>query len=107
MISLACPFEPPHMHEFPNDWEFSGANGRDPRGDQRWRGDTYIYLDDHLNSIWTTQTPLCDEQAIDEFTKHASIGATYLQVKRAGQRDIVLLDWQYDRRSDTAFPLGA
>lgn len=106
MISLECRFEPPHAHEFPDDWELVGPTGRDPRGDRRWCGSTYVYLDDHLNEVWTTQTPLCDEQAIDEFTKHRDIGATYVQVRRPDERDFVLLDWQYNPESDTVYQLG-
>ncbi len=106
MIVKECRYEPPHVHEWPDDWTFGGANGEDPRADPRWRPTTYIYLDDHFNVVWTTQTPLCDDQAIDEFTKHAIVGVKYLQAKRPGA-DPELLDWQYDARTDLATPLGA
>lgn len=105
MIVKECRYEPPHQHRWPDDWTFGGANGEDPRADPRWTPTTYLYLDDHFNVVWTTQVPLCDDQAIEEFTKHADIGAKYLQVKRPGL-DAELLDWEYDARSDTASLLG-
>lgn len=101
-----CRYEPPHTHEFPNDWTFGGANGEDPRADSRWEPTTYRYLDERLDEIWYTQTPLCDDQAIDEFTRWGRDGAVYLQVRRPGMRDFELLPWQYDAETDTVFALG-
>jgi hypothetical protein len=106
VILIDCPYEPPHTHEFPDDWEFGGANGLDPRTDRRWVNTKYRYLDDHFNVVWGTGVPLCEDQAIDEFTKHAELGAKYLQAKRPGSDEYELLDWQYDRATDTVSPLG-
>lgn len=64
-------------HEFPNDWVMAGANGEDPRADPRWKPTTYLYYDWQAQVIWTTQTPLCDEQAIDEFTKIRDMGPSF------------------------------
>lgn len=58
--------EYPHTdcsHEYPNDWDFGGANGLDPRADPRWMPTTYQYLDKELNEIHITQVPLCDHAA--------------------------------------------
>ena len=109
MIEMECAYEPPHTHQFPDDWEFGGARGMDPRADRRWRPTTYLYLDDHLHVIETTQTPLCDDQALDEFTKVRDYGPGYrpafLQAKRPdGTLDV--LDWQYNPDTDELSPLG-
>lgn len=105
MIVLECDYDPPHVHEFSDDWSFGGARNQDPRADRRWTQTTYIYLNDHLNVVWTTQAPLCLDQALDEFTKHASLGAVYLQTRRNGV--VELEDWTYDPETDTVNPLGA
>ena len=106
MIIQECGYEPPHTHQWPDDWSFGGADGEDPRTDPRWIPDTYLYLNDHFDVVWETQTPLCDDQALDEFTKHADLGATYLQVRRRGGREAELLDWQYRAEHDFVLPLG-
>ena len=110
MIVLACRFddiEGHTPHEFPDDWEFGGARNQDPRSDARWRATQYEYLDDHFNVVWTTVTPLCDDEAIDEFTKHAILGVKYLQVRRPGEDKFTLLDWQYQADDDLVVALGA
>lgn len=104
-ISLECAYEPPHTHEFPDDWQFGGANGKDPRSDPRWTPTTYVYLNDHFDEVWITQAPLCLDQAIDEFTKYRALGATYLQYRDAGG-ELVLADCQYAPTIDTVFSLG-
>ena len=106
MIVKECRYEPPHHHEFPGDWCFGGANGEDPRADPRWTPTTYNYLDSHLDVVWTTQAPLCDDQALDEFTKHRDLGVQFIQVRRPGSREFELLAYQYDGSSDTVFPMG-
>lgn len=106
MIVHDCGYEPTHQHEYPDDWTFGGASGLDPRADSRWRGTTYVYLDARLESVWTTQVPLCDDEAIDDFTKWRKDGAVYLQAKRP-DGDVQLLDWQYDPITDLVSPLGA
>lgn len=104
MITVQCRYEPPHTHTYPDDWEFGGPAGTDPRSDSRWRGDTFLYYDENFNQIWLTQTPLCDDQAIDEFTKIAAISPAfkpmYLGVKRAGQRKVEMLPYKYNRQTD-------
>lgn len=106
-LVLECPYEPPHVHEFPDDWEFAGADGTDPRADHRYRSDTWVYLDATLHEVHLTQVPLCDDQAIDEFTKVAGWGLNpvYLQVKRAGTTEFIVLEWKYDEQSDQVSPL--
>ncbi len=96
---IDCFYEPVHQHKFPEGLEFGGANHLDPRADSRWIPTTYIYLDDHLREVWITQTPLCVDQAIDEFTKHASLGVKYLQ-RRIGRGAVELVPVEYDRESD-------
>lgn len=106
MVTIACPYEPPHAHEFPDDWVFGGANQLDPRSDPRWEPVTYVYLDRDLKEIWRTQAPLCLDQALDEFTRQADIGAAFLQYGPA-RGSLELASWRYDRATDTIYPLGA
>lgn len=103
MVTLDCRYELCPGHEWPDDWEFGGPTGLDPRADARWRGPTYIYFDDKLEDIALTMTPLCDEQAIDEFTKIANLGPGFNPVylaKRFGRGPLQMLPVQYDKTTD-------
>ena len=71
---LECEYDGPD-HIFPKDWFFGGTDGSDPRADTRWLPTTYQYFDDRLDLIHTTQTPMCDDQAIDEFSKGSFVRA--------------------------------
>lgn len=99
-----CPYEPPHSHEFPDDWVFGGPSETDPRADERWTPTTYIYLNDRLDPVWTTQVPVCLDQALDEFTKYRESGAAYLQSRVRGGK-LVLEPFRYDPKTDTVFSL--
>lgn len=107
MIILECWADPPHIHTYPDDWDFGGPNGTDPRTDRRYRLTTYRYIDAQLNIIDTTQAPLCDDQAIDEFTKVANYGPgfnpVWLQATRSDGR-VETLPWTYDKTTDTVTP---
>lgn len=105
-VIIECPYEPLHVHFYPEDWQFAGANSLDPRSDPRWEPTTYVYLDDNLREVWTTQVPLCLDQALDEFTRHAGLGATFLQYGPP-RGALELASWRYDKATDTVFPLGA
>lgn len=98
-VVIECPYEPVHEHEFPEDWEFGGANQLDPRSDRRWTPTTYVYLDSNLHEVWTTQVPLCLDQAIDEFTKHRAFNPKYLQ-RRVGRGQLELVPVEYDPETD-------
>lgn len=90
----------PHRH--PSDWVLGGSNGLDPRADPRWRSDTYHYYSDRLDVIASTQTPLCDDQAIDEFTKVAKYSnPKYLAVTRHGESKPTMLPVEYTKTDDT------
>lgn len=111
MIEMVCEYaETCTEHIFPDDWQLGGPAGTDPRLDPRFQPRVYIYLDRTLHPIHTTVTPLCLEQAIDEFTKVANFGPgynpVYLQTKQLDRR-LELVDWQYDADTDYVFPLGA
>jgi hypothetical protein len=93
------------VHLFEDDWVFGGANELDPRSDPRWEPTTYVYLDHNLRTVWTTQVPLCLDQAIDEFTKHADLSVAFLQYGPPGG-PLDLAPWRYDPKTDTAYPLG-
>jgi hypothetical protein len=66
---------------------------------------TYQYFDEKLQVLHTTQTPLCDDQAIDEFTRVASWFRTarpkFITVKRPGDTAFVMLPVEYDAATDT------
>lgn len=102
---IECQYEGPD-HEYPADWVFGGADSCDPRADTRWKPTTYTYYDDKLNVVHTTQTPLCDDQAVDEFTKVAGFGPKfqpkYISVLRPGSARAEMLPWEYDKATDTA-----
>ena len=105
---LVCTYtDPPHEHEWPDDWEFGGANGTDPRADPRYQASTYTYYDRDASVLWITQAPLCDDQALDEFTKIANMGVSFhpkwLGVKRP-DGSVEMLGWIYDKATDTLVP---
>lgn len=103
MIIVECEYDPPHTHEFPDDWDFGGANGLDPRADIRFRATTYRYLDDKLRIIHTTQVPLCDDSAIDRFSVVATYGPAFnpvwLQATRPDGK-VETLPVTYDKSTD-------
>jgi hypothetical protein len=97
---IECDYEG-ECHVYPGDWKFGGANGIDPRADGRWLPTTYFYYSDELDLVCTTQTPLCDDQAIDEFTKVATwSNPRYLRVQRPGMEKPVAIKWVYDKATD-------
>ena len=104
MIYQTCEYGGPD-HEFPDDWEFGGANDEHPGADPRYRPTTYVYFDDKIRPIHLTQVPLCDDQAIDEFTFVANISPDFnpvwLQATRP-DRKVVMLPIQYDKTTDIA-----
>lgn len=100
--------DPPHQHVFPEDWIFGGANGLHPGADPRWKPTTYTYRDAMLNLVHVTQTPLCDEQALYEFTKIRDCGTdyypVYLEIQPPGELAF-LAKWRYNRHTDTLEPI--
>lgn len=102
-----CPYEPPHTHEYPDDWQFGGASGTDPRGDVRFQPAVYTYWDDKLRVIHHTSVPICDDEAIDKFTEVANYGPdynpVYLRVKRPGEREHHTLPYRYDAEKDEVY----
>lgn len=108
MTIILCHYtDPPHEHEWPDDWLFGGANGLDPRADPRYEATTYTYYDEDLSVLWITQAPLCDDQALDEFTKIAGMGwnwkPTLVTAKRP-DKTIEFLPWVYDKATDMITP---
>ena len=106
-MRVKCRFEPEHFHEYPDDWEFGGPTGLDPRADSRWRPTTYEYWDDQANRIHLTQVPLCDDQAIDEFTKVAAYGPAFNPVwlsKKVPGGKLEMLPWIYSKLTDEVSP---
>lgn len=107
-MKIICNYtDPPHEHEFPEDWIFGGASGLDPRADPRWRPTTYEYYNERAERLWCTQTPLCDDQALDECTKIASMGPTFNPHWISAIRPDTgaeMLPWTYDKATDTLTP---
>jgi len=105
-VYLLCRYD--EEHEYPDDWTFGGTDGNDPRADPRWQPTIYSYLDDHLVSVHTTITPLCDEEALDEFTKVCNFGdlhPVYLEVKRPSG-EVEVLPFRYLESEDTLYPIA-
>lgn len=92
------------VHEFPDDWDFGGANRTDPRADSRWQPTTYIYFDDRLRDVHITQVPICDNEAIDNFSKVAEYGPAFnprwLHAKRPDGTTSPI-PGHYDKSTDT------
>lgn len=104
-VVLECNYEPPHEHYFPSDWQFGGPNETDPRADPRWIPTTYTYLDERLESIHVTQVPICDDQAIDNFTQVAGWGKDFNPVWIQAERPngvVEILKVKYDKETDMA-----
>jgi hypothetical protein len=104
---VKCRHEPPHTHEYPDDWEFGGANGTDPAADPRWRGDTYTYWSDEFQLLELTSAMRCDDQALDHFSKVAEhfpkSNPHYIQVRRYGTNEVITLPFRYDRKTDEVY----
>lgn len=102
-VTIICHYtEPPHEHHFEAGWIFGGANGLHPGADPRWQQTTYTYYDDRAKACYTTQVPLCDDQAIDEFTKVAGYGRNpvWLAADRP-DGTVEMLPWVYDKATDS------
>lgn len=97
-----------HEHVYPADWIFGGADGLHPGADRRWKPTTYTYRNEMLEQVYVTQTPLCDEQALEEFTKVRDIGSgfdpVYLEILPPGGV-AYLASWRYNGHSDTLSPI--
>jgi hypothetical protein len=102
---VPCKFGGPD-HEYPDDWEFGGKQGDDPRADARFRTSAYTYFDERLNILWITSTPRCDDEAIDYFTFVASMGKDFnpvwLQATRSDGK-AEMLRVLYNKSSDIAY----
>lgn len=106
MIEIECDYaDPPHVHEYPDDWRFGGASDLDPRADSRYRPTVYEYYDSSAQVIHTTVVPLCDDEAIDRFTDVAAYGPAYNPVWLSAKRPdgtLEMLPWTYNKQTDTA-----
>lgn len=104
-VIIECEYDIPHTHEFPDDWEFGGANGLHFGADPRWEPTVYTYYNESLEEICITSAPLCDQQAIDEFTKIAALGSgyspVYLSAKHRGEPVGTMLPVKYSKTDDT------
>lgn len=104
-----CTFDPPHEHEFPDDWVFGGPSDTDPRADERFHPEGYQYFDERLNLLTTTSAYLCDDEALDAFTKVANYGPDwnpkYIAVRRRHTLKYEMMPWTYDKTEDMVTPL--
>lgn len=110
MILLDCGLldegEEPHI--FPGDWVFGGADGNDPGADPRWESSSYHYLNEFAQTVWVTSAPLCEHQALDQFTLVSSFGdlhPRYLEVRHPGESTYTVLPWEYRESADTLHPM--
>lgn len=97
-----------HEHIYPGDWIFGGADGTHPASDPRYKPTTYTYRDEELDHIYVTQTPLCEEQALDEFTwvRNTFPGSNpvYLEITLPGEVP-KFARWRYNSTNDTLSPI--
>lgn len=98
-------------HEYPDDWNF-GPNHNDPRYDWRYEPTSYIYLDADMKGGWQTSAPLCDDEALDDFTK-VQLAANYdpplkwLMARRPGEGKPKIVPFYYSMEDDTIYPFGS
>lgn len=104
---IECPFDPPHVHTYPSDWQFGGARNEDPRADPRFKPDSYYYWSDRMELIHVTSAYICDDEAIDAFTNVANFGPGYrpkfIQVRRNGERTTSTIPVWYDCDTDEVY----
>lgn len=101
--------DPPHRHEYPDDWQFGGPYKTDPRADPRWESTVYVYYDADTRELWRTVKPICDDEALDDFSLVAQVRGSnprYISVKRPGQKE-VMMPFEYDKATDTVYPMEA
>ncbi len=109
-IILDCPYAPGTYHLWPEDWQFGGAEGTDPRADPRWHPTTYEYWDDRIEICFRTQVPLCDDEALDMCTWVAGLGKSFnpervIAIRYDGKPQ--WLPWVYDKTTDELTPIKA
>jgi len=105
-MRVLCRHEPEHFHEYPEDWEFGGANGTDPAADPRWRGCTYTYWSDRFELLELVSFMRCDDQALDYFSVIAKRfprdNPFFIQVKRP-DKSVHTLPFRYNRETDEVY----
>ena len=62
-MKVTCSYDRSVAHEYPDDWQFGGADNTHPGADPRYMPQTYLYFDRELNVVWRTTMMTCDEQA--------------------------------------------
>lgn len=62
-MKIRCAYNKKVEHEFPDDWEFGGANNTHPGADPRWTPLVHLYFDERLNVVHRTSMMTCDEMA--------------------------------------------
>jgi len=107
MQIIECHYDPPHVHEYPDDWMFGGANGLHPAGDPRYRPTTYIYYDHRFEMVHLTQEFLCDDEALDKFTKVAQYCDPYVVEAKRPDGTKEMLPFTYSKSEDTVRPLAS
>ncbi len=92
-------------HRYPSDWKFGGADGKHPGADERYQPISYWYFDDQLVPVHVTSAPLCDDQAIDEFTQVADMfpnhSPKWLAKRNTETHKLDMFKLSYDRTTDT------
>ncbi len=94
--------------EFPEDWIFGGADNLHPGADPRWEASVYRYLNEYAEEVFITTAPICEHQALDQFTDVSSFGDThprYLEIRGPGEREFITLGWEYREANDTLYRL--
>jgi hypothetical protein len=91
-----------HVHIYPDDWTFGGADGTHPGADPRFETSRYWYFDERFDLVDVSSAPVCDGQAVDEFTRVARLGfrPVYIGKRNASESTPDLMPWRYDPATD-------
>lgn len=87
-------------HTYPDDWEFGGAKGGDPRADSRWQPTTYIFMNRNFRPIFIGSDSLCDHEAINSKrlrvdSYHTDSKVYYIQAQRPdGTEELIYSDME-------------
>lgn len=105
-IVIPCEYGGPD-HEYPDDWQFGGFDGLHPGLDSRFEPTHYQYLDAEAGFCFMTGSFLCDDEALDKFTRVAmNSDPVYIAVKRPGDPKYALMPYKYVQSEDTVYPTG-
>lgn len=93
--------DPPHEHEYTGDWIFGGADGTHPGADPRYQPTIYTYLDAEIQPVCVTTEYVCDDYAVEGFTKYRDRKPRYILAQPPEGKQYTI-PWVYDWVTDEA-----